>query len=216
MQTDGTDVKVRREAQGAATRDALLSAGRALFGEQGYAATSIEQVCARAGVTKGALYHHFADKEALFRTVFEQVQQDVSNLAVQAFLMPDPWEALVAGCQLWIDAHQEPAVHRIALTDARAVLGPDDVRSIETRFSAVALRGALRKAMHAGVIRRQPLRPLSLMLSGVLREACWYLVETTNTQLAREEVRVVVNELLSGLRCDVAPTMNALGIERRD
>ena len=199
MQTNGMDVKGRR-AQGAATREALVRAARSLFGEDGYAATSTEEVVALAGVTKGALYHHFADKEALFRTVFEQVELEVSDVAVQAFLMDDPWEALVQGCRLWVDAHLDPRVRRISLTDARSVLGPDVVRSIENRFSTVALRGALRKGMHTGELEHQPLRPLSLMLAGALREACWYVADADDVGAARAEVQAVLATLLAGMR----------------
>ncbi len=111
------------------------------------------------------MYHHFDGKEGLFRAVFEQVYREVTDQAAAEFLGPDSWEALLAGCALWIDAHLDPAVRRIVLQDARAVLGWDEVRAIENRFGAVALRGALRKAMHAGVLERQPLRPLALLLT---------------------------------------------------
>jgi AcrR family transcriptional regulator len=204
MHTVSTEVKDRRIAQGELTRAALLAAARSLFGEQGYAATSTEQIVAKAGVTKGALYHHFSDKESLFKSVFEQVQREVSDQAVAQFLQPDSWEALVVGCQLWIDAHLDPAVRRIVLSDARAVLGWDVVRTIETRFSAVALRGALRKAMHAGVVERQPLRPLALMLTGALSEACLYVAEAEDVNTARDEVGALMRNLLSGIR--IAPT----------
>jgi AcrR family transcriptional regulator len=204
MHTKSTGVKDQRIAQGEATRAALLTAARALFGEQGYAATSTEEIVARAGVTKGALYHHFSDKESLFRVVFEQVQREVSDQAVAEFLQPDSWEALVVGCQLWIDAHLDPSVRQIVLSDARAVLGWDVVRAIETRFSAVALRGALRKAMHAGVVERQPLRPLALMLTGALSEACLYVAEADDVNTARDEVGALIRSLLSGIR--IAPT----------
>src|SRR5579863_3038420 len=113
------EVKDKRVAQGGATRAALLEAARDLFGTQGYAATSTEEIVVRAGVTKGALYHHFADKESLFRAVFEQVQREVSDQAVVEFLQPDAWEALVAGCRLWLDGHLDPSVRQIVLSDAR-------------------------------------------------------------------------------------------------
>ncbi|HEV8065906.1 MAG TPA: TetR/AcrR family transcriptional regulator [Acidimicrobiales bacterium] len=200
MHTDSTEVKDKRVAQGEATRAALLAAARELFGAQGYAATSIDEVVTRAGVTKGALYHHFADKESLFRGVLEQVQREVSDQAVVEFLGPDPWAALVGGCRLWVDAHLDPAVRQIVLSDARAVLGWDAARAIETRFSAVALRGALRKAMHAGVIDRQPLRPFALMLAGALSEACLYVAEATDPAAARVEVEGLMVSLLSGMR----------------
>jgi len=194
------EIKDRRVAQGEATRSALVGAARELFGGQGYGATSTEEIVALAGVTKGALYHHFSDKEDLFRAVFEQLQRETSDQVVQEFLQPDPWEALVAGCRLWVDAHLDPAVRQIALIDARAVLGWDAARSIETRFSTVALRGALRKAMHAGVLVRQPLRPLALMLTGALGEACQYLAEAQDTEAARREVGCLIVSLLSGMR----------------
>src|SRR5580693_5008554 len=116
MHTAGTDVKDKRVLKGEDTRESLLQAARELFGEQGYAATSTEEIVAKAGVTKGALYHHFSDKESLFRAVFEQVQREVSDQAVVEFLQPDSWEALVAGCRLWLDAHLDPSVRQIVLT----------------------------------------------------------------------------------------------------
>jgi len=205
MQTLGTEVKSKRVAQGEATRAALLAASRELFGDHGYAATSTEEIVARAGVTKGALYHHFPDKESLFRAVLEQVQREVSDQAVAEFLQPDSWQALVAGCRLWIDAHLDARVRQIVLTDARGVLGWDAARAIETRFGAVALRGALRKAMHAGVLEQRPLRPLALMLTGALGEACLYVADAADQQAALEEVGALVVDLLTGIRVPARP-----------
>ncbi len=186
--------------RGQATREALVDAAGELFGQAGYAATSIDEIVAAAGVTKGAMYHHFPDKEALFKAVFEKVQQQVSDQVAAEFLELEPWEALVAGCRLWIDAHLDPAVRQIALTDARAVLGWDAARAVETRFSAVALRGALRKAIHAGVLEPQPLRPLALMLTGALSEACLYVAQADDADSAHEEVSDLIVSVLSGFR----------------
>ncbi len=194
------NVKDKRIAQGDATRAALLQQARELFGTRGYAETSTDEVVARAGVTKGALYHHFRGKEDLFRAVFEQVQHEVSDEAVAEFNRPDSWEALILGCGLWIDAHLEPSVRRIVLYDARAVLGWSDVRAIENRFGAVALRGALRKAMHAGVFERQPVRPLSLLLSGALSEACLYIADAEDPIAARDEIGALITRMLSAFR----------------
>ena len=194
----------KRVAQGVETRDALLVAARELFGQQGYAATSTEEIVERAGVTKGALYHHFADKEQLFRAVFEQVQREVSDAAVGEFMQPDSWQALVVGCRLWVEAHSAAEVRQIALIDARVVLGVDGARAIETKFSIVALRGALRKAMHAGVVQRKPLRPLSIMLYGALSQACLYLAQSDDPDTASAEVAEVIDSLLAGIR--VPPT----------
>lgn len=200
MHTMSMEVKDKRVAQGEATRAALMAAARTLFGERGFAATSTEDIVSTAGVTKGALYHHFTGKDDLFRAVFEQVQREVSDQAVAEFLRPDSWEALLDGCLLWIDAHLDPSVRRIVLREARAVLGWDDVRAIENRFGAVALRGALRKAMHAGVLERRPLRPLALLLLGALGEACQYIADAEDPALARDEVGGLITTMLSGFR----------------
>ena len=190
----------KRVAQGTETREALVAAGRHLFGSKGYAATPIDEIVERAGVTKGALYHHFADKEALFRAVFEQVEREVSDKAVAEFLQPDSWQAMIRGCQLWVDAHADPAVRQIALIDARGVLGWEAARAIETRFSTVAVRGALRKAMHAGALTRQPVRPLAVMLTGALTEATLYIAEADDPQAAHAEVNELIVTVLGGLR----------------
>ena len=197
------DVKSRlgkRATQGLETRTALITAARALFGSEGYAATSTEEIVARAGVTKGALYHHFTDKENLFRAVFQQLQQEISDAAAAEFMQPDSWDALLVGCQLWVDAHADPEVRQIVLVDSRAVLGWEQAREIETRFSTVVLRGALRKGMNAGVIERKPLRPLAVMLIGALSEACLFVAAAEDPATARAEVNEVIVGLLSGLR----------------
>ena len=189
-----------RRAQGTATRTSLVEAARTLFGQQGYADTSLDEVVALAEVTKGALYHHFSGKEDLFAAVYEQVQREVSDRVVSEFLEPDPWEALVVGSNLWIDAHLDPAVRRIALRDARAVLGWEAVRVVENRFGAVPLRGVLRRAVRTGIIADQPLRPLALILMGALSEACLYVAEADDPEAARGEVGDLVLHLLTGLR----------------
>jgi AcrR family transcriptional regulator len=200
MHTESLIVKDKRVAQGDATRAALVIAARKLFGEKGFADTSTDEIVTRAGVTKGALYHHFEGKEDLFKAVFEQVQREVSDQAVAEFLGPDSWEALLKGCSLWVDAHLDPSVRRIVLQDARAVLAWDDVRAIENRFGAVALRGALRKAMHAGVLERQPLRPMALLLLGALSEGCLYIAEADDPPAARTEIALLIAKILSGFR----------------
>lgn len=196
----GDKTRDRRVAQGAATREALVTAARELFGERGYADTSTDDVVAHAGVTKGALYHHFSGKDALFRAVVERVQQEASDRAVAEFLNPDSWHALLRGCTLWIDAHLDPGVQRILMQDARAVLGWEEARSIENRFGVVALRGALRTAMTKGIIRREPLRPLSLLLMGALSEACIYIAEADDQDAARAEVDALLTTTLQAFR----------------
>jgi AcrR family transcriptional regulator len=177
----------------------LLEAARHLFGTKGFAATSLDDVVAEAKVTKGALYHHFSGKDELFSEVYERVQREVSDRVVAEFLRPDPWEALLVGCELWIDAHLDPSVQRIVMRDARAVLGWEAVRTVEAKYGAVPLRGVLRRAVRTGVIESQPLRPLSLLVMGSLNEACFYVADADDPTEARSEVRALMARLLSGL-----------------
>jgi AcrR family transcriptional regulator len=211
MHTDGTDVKRdvtresrtrgnRKAAQGASTRAALLEAGRRLFGSRGFADTSLDDIVAAAGVTKGALYHHFAGKEALFQAVYEQVNREITESVAPSFMESDPWDALVAGCMATLDAHLDPAVRQIVLFDGRSVIGWEAAREIDARYGAIIVRGALRRSMNAGVIERQPLQPLAQMLNGALTEACLLIAAADDTDAARAEVGSVVERVLHGLR----------------
>jgi AcrR family transcriptional regulator len=200
MHTQSTDVKSKKVQQGEMTRQALLQAARALFGERGYAATPLEEITSAANVTKGALYHHFDGKQELFAAVYEQVKREVSEQAATAFLMPDQWEALCAGCEALLDAHLDPPVRRILLHDAQAVLDADTIRRVENRYGAVVLRGALRRSIRAGVIQPLPLKTLALMLTGAILEGCMAIADADDQSQAREDVGQVLTSLLRGLR----------------
>jgi AcrR family transcriptional regulator len=200
MHTQSTDVKSKKVQQGVATRQSLLDAARTLFGEQGYAATSLDEVARAAKVTKGALYHHYSGKQELFAAVYEQVKREVSERAATAFLEPDPWEDLYAGCCAMLDAHLDLPVRRILLHDAQAVLDADTIRRVENRYGAVVLRGALRKAIRAGVVQPLPLKTLALMLTGAIIEGCMVIADAEDSTQARDDVGRVLTSLLQGLR----------------
>src|SRR2546421_2503555 len=110
----------------ATTRAALLAAARGLFAEKGFAATSRDEIAERAGVTRGALYHHFESKEAVLRAVVVEMEDElVEQVAAATSGMAPGIEQLRTGCLAYIDSLSDPAVRRIALTDAPAVLGWD-------------------------------------------------------------------------------------------
>jgi AcrR family transcriptional regulator len=200
MHTQSTDVKSKKAQQGEATRRALVEAARKLFGEKGYAATSLDEIVADAKVTKGAFYHHYAGKQELFAAVYEQVKLEVSDRFATAFIEPDPWKDLCAGCYAMLDAHLDPSVQRIVLHDAQAVLDADTIRRVDARYGAVVLRGALRRAIRAGIIRPLPLKTLALMLTGAILEGCMAIADSDDPVQAREETGTVLTNLLEGLR----------------
>lgn len=127
-----------------ATRHALIEAARALFVGSGYAATSTPQVCAAAGITRGALYHHFADKRDLFRAVLLREAQAVTA-DIEAATPADlpPREALVAGSQAYLDAMTVPGRTRLLLVEGPAVLGPVEILAMDESNAASTLRQGL-------------------------------------------------------------------------
>src|SRR4051812_25049391 len=117
------------------TRSALLEAARRLFTDPGYASVSTEQIVRDAGVTRGALYHHFKDKQDLFRAVFESIEQEMAErVATAAVTETDPWRQQLLATGAFLDNCLDPAVQQIALTDAPSVLGLAAWREIEERY----------------------------------------------------------------------------------
>ena len=130
-----------------ATTGRLLAAARELFGRDGYTATSIDTVAAAAGMTKGAAYHHFTNKGALFQAVFVRVQEDVAaELEAAAADEPDPWSALRRGCRTWLERCLDPHFRQIALLDGPSVLGWAQVREIQSGHTLRVLTDGLRAA----------------------------------------------------------------------
>lgn len=189
-----------RAQQGEATREALIAAARDLFGARGYAETSLDAIVAAAAVTKGALYHHFSGKEQLFGAVFEQVKRELSSQIAPALQTEDPWTGIVDACKTYIEIHTDPAVERIVLLDARAVLRPDAWRRVDGQWGAVMFRGAFRRAINRGVFVRLPLNALAMIVAGALAEGCLLVADAEDPDAARAEALTVVVQLLQGLR----------------
>lgn len=193
-------VKGQRLERGDATRALLLEVARSMFGARGYAATSLDDVVAAAGVTKGALYHHFRNKEQLFRAVADVVKRDTTAQLSDIFLFPDPVESLVAGCTAMLDAYLEPSTRQIVWLDAPAVLDPAEYRELQARYEPVFLRAALRRAMRTGHVDELPLRALASMLVGAVGEACGYVASAAEPSVARADVLRTLARLIQGLR----------------
>lgn len=186
----------------AATRAALVHAARELFGERGFAWVGTPEVVARAGVSRGALYHQFADKTDLFAAVFEQVEAELAGRIAQHIAdagAADPVAALQVGVGAWFDACAEPEVQRIVLLDAPAVLGWERFREIGLRYGVGLVEGTLTAAMDAGQLARRPVRPLAHVLIGALDEGALYVTRAEDPVAARAEVEATLVALLSGL-----------------
>ena len=190
----------RRAAEAQATRDALISAARELFTECGYAGVGTEQIVARAKVTRGALYHHFADKRDLFRAVFERVEADLmERIGARMEATADPWELMLAGMRSFLDACEEPAVKQISLTDAPSVLGWQEWREIDNRHGLGLTRAALQGAAEAGVLRPIPVDAMAHLFVAALSEAAFVIAHADHPRNARREVEQALIELIEGL-----------------
>jgi AcrR family transcriptional regulator len=184
-----------------ATQATLVGTARRLFTERGYAGVGTEEIAREAGVTRGALYHHFDGKAGLFQAVFEQLEEQLARrLADEALSRSDPWEAMVAGLEMFLDVCVEPEVQRIALIDAPSVLGWETWREIEGRYGLGLIRMGLENLMNAGLARRQPVDPLAHALLGALSEAGLYVARADDVPGARAEMEEVLRRLLDGLR----------------
>jgi AcrR family transcriptional regulator len=180
-----------------ATRAALLTAARALFAERGYAGVPAEEVVRAAGVTRGALYHHFQDKKDLFRAVHESLEEElVARIAATIEGESDVLTLLTGGTDAFLDACEDPIFARIALQEAPSVLGWAEWREIDMRYSLGLITGVLRHGMETGVLREQPVEPLGHIIASAMGEAGLLIASGT----PRAEVREPLMALLDGLK----------------
>jgi AcrR family transcriptional regulator len=186
-----------------ATRKALVDVGRKLFAKRGYADVGTEEIVRRAGVTRGALYHHFTGKEDLFRAVAEQVEEEMTRKSAEAALAhEDPWEQQRAGWEAFLDACLDPAVQRIILLDAPSVLGPKEWREIASRYGLALVQFGIQSLIDAGLIAKQPVDPLAHLVIGALSEAAVVIAQAEDTTAARAEMGAALERLMAGLRVD--------------
>jgi AcrR family transcriptional regulator len=183
-----------------ATIGELVRAGRSLFAERGFAGTSIEDIVRAAGVTRGALYHHFADKTELFRAVLEEEERELVRASAEAAARKrGAWRKVEAGCDAFLDACLDKGVQQILVTDAPAVLGWDTVREIEFGYWLSTLTRSIEKAMAEGTLARRPAEPLAHLIFGALCEGSYVIAGASDQRAAMHEVRGELRRLLRSL-----------------
>ena len=196
------EAKTTKAEQGEATRAALMRAARELFTEHGYGGVGTEEIVRGAKLTRGALYHHFADKKDLFRAVHEQIEGEVMEAigAEMAAGDADPFALLVVGTHAYLDVCTDPAITRVTLVDAPSVLGWEEWREIDMRHGLGIVIVGLQGGMDSGVLRPQPVRPLAHLLLGAMGEAGMVIANAADPAAARAEVEPALLGLLEGLR----------------
>ena len=178
-----------------------MDAARKLWGARGFAAVGTPEIAEAAGVTRGAMYHQFPDKAALFLAVVESVEADVMARLAEAVAAsePDtPATALRSAADSWLTVANDPEVRQLLLLDAPNVLGWDGFRDVAQRYSLGMTEQLLSEAMQAGQLPHQPVRALAHILIGALDEAAM-LIATSDDPETRADVSTVIHRLLDAM-----------------
>ena len=190
----------QRIEKGRATRDRVVAAAREAFGERGYDATSIAEILDAAGVAKGALYHHFDGKAALFDTVLDRVVQELAEAAAdRARQAAGPAEGLKAGCGAWLESTLDPAVQRIVLLDGAAVVGWARAREIDDRHTLSGMRRNLERLAEQRGGLDADVDLLAHMVLAAVNEAALFIVRADDPRAALAVGRQAVDVLIDRL-----------------
>src|SRR5436305_3484404 len=196
------NVKRTQAERSGATRAALIDAARPLFAGRGYADVGTEEIARAAGLTRGALYHHFEGKRELFEAVYEQIEIEMAERIASGALRANaisPLAAMKAGAEMFLLASTEPETQQIVLLDGPSVLGWDRWREIATEHGLGLIEATLQAAVEAGEINSQPVRPLAHVLMGALDAAALLVARAENPGKMRGEVGQTLAALLEGL-----------------
>jgi AcrR family transcriptional regulator len=197
----------RKAEQSRETQDRLIKVAKELFTSKGYAGTAMEDLVAKAGMTRGALYHQYADKRDLFRAVFEAVEAELGQqLAMAVAAETDPWSMLRAGARAFLASATEPAMRQIVLIDGPAVLGWEEWRRIDSQHSLGMVRMIFEANVAAGNIPPQPVEPLAHLIVGALNEAALAVAAAEDAAGARESFAVSMEGVLDALRAMATAT----------
>jgi AcrR family transcriptional regulator len=197
--TYGMETTSRRELHSADTRQGLVHEARKLFSRHGYRATSLDEVCSSTGVTKGALYHHFTNKEDLFLAVLDDIEKDFIRAGAASFdASDDPWDQLRAGCSAFLDVCRRPNTRRI-LIEGPAIVGREGARQIDGRYLGL-LRDNLVQAAGEGIIDTAQPAILAQLLFGLFSEAAMLIANAPDPEAARRDVGRELDAILAGLR----------------
>ncbi len=183
-----------------ATREALIAAARKLFTERGYEEVGTEEIVRAAGVTRGALYHHFGDKASLLEATYERIEAESTERVARVVLGSDlhsPLAAMRAGVEAFLDECAQPELRQVALHDAPAVLGWERWREIGAANGLGLIEASLAAAIEAGEIRPVPVAPTAHLLMGALDEAAMLIARDERPESRAEITEVLVTLLES-------------------
>ena len=191
----------RRQQYSASTKRALVEVATELFTQQGYAGTSLDAIVAGAKVTKGALYHHFSGKQALFEAVFEKVEADASKSIGKAIRTTrDPWEKAVLGLRQFLEIVQQPAYSRVVIQEGPVVLGYERYREQEERSTFGIVQEIASSVLRSYDLEPSMVETFSRVFFGAMSAAGAAVSSAEDTKRASAEVEAAIAFILAGLR----------------
>jgi AcrR family transcriptional regulator len=195
-----------RAEQVAQTRAALVGAGRRLFGERGFRATSVDDLAREARVTTGALYHHFSTKTALFEAVFQQAHMELMTASTKAAQgASDNLDELARGFEAFLDGVLQPDVQRILVLDGPAVLGLARYTDLDERYAHAVIVAALKAAAQAGTVVVDDPETTTRLLLGALTRGAMLIANSPDPVYTRDAVARSMRALLSSFTGVVSP-----------
>jgi AcrR family transcriptional regulator len=190
----------RQQERTDATRRAIVAAARELFAEAGYEATTIDDIARRAGVSKGALYHHYTDKVEVLVAVYENLEAElVESLLAVAAAETEPVAALRAGCHAFLDVCLDPVFRRIALVDAPSALGWERWRSIDARHGFGLLLAGLYAAADRRRVSAEHLEERAHLLLAALIESALLIGRSDDPNATRKTMGILIDEHIDAL-----------------
>jgi AcrR family transcriptional regulator len=193
----------RRAQFSASTRRALVDVAEQLFTEHGYAATSLDAIVAGADVTKGALYHHYSGKQALFEAVFERVESAGAQSIQDALTgHEDPWDKAQAGLQAFLEVVRQPSYSRIVIQDGPSVLGYERFREQEERSTFAYVLDIVRAVLSSGdwELGDEMEHTFARIFFGALSSSGASVSTADDADAAAERVELAIGFILAGLR----------------
>ncbi|MBF8732873.1 MULTISPECIES: TetR/AcrR family transcriptional regulator [Pseudomonas] len=189
-----------RAAMSAETTERLIAVARRQFAEKGFTAVVMDELCAEADLTRGALHHHFGGKAGLFTAVVTHLLDEINQaLDVRFATHTDPWEGYLDTCLHYYDLLHDPALRRILLQDAPAVLGPR-LRELEEESYIGPMAAGLMELQHAGVLREFDPVAMAHLINGAMGDSGMWVIAQDDPQTAAERVKTALKCLLEGLR----------------
>lgn len=193
-------VKRTQDQRSAETTARVLEVAERHFAAYGFDGTATEALVAEAGLTRGALYHHFGSKQGLFEAVVAAVQGRLAQAVAAAAADREPWDALVAGCRAWLRAATDPAIRRILLLDAPAVLGWERWLVLDEAGGGRLLRSGVTALTEGDLLETPNPEALVQLLSGAMNGAALWIAASAESGAALSEATATLEGLLEGLR----------------